>query len=67
MCESKAINAIDDDTEAFMGKVTADNETIKDEDFTIKLFMDHNPVTFKIESGADLTVIGKNDLPKTPN
>ena len=65
MCKSKAINAIDDDdTEAFMGKVTADNETIKDEDFTIKLFMDHHPVTFQIDCGADLTVIGKNHLPK---
>lgn len=65
MCRSKSVNCVDDDDDdAFMGCINSVNSVQDDSEFSIKLFVDHKPVDFKIDTGADVTVIGRQHLPR---
>ena len=61
--DSKNVRAVEDQEEpVFMGKITVINHVEKDDDFSINLRVNSRQVTFKVDTGADVTVVGENNL-----
>ena len=67
MCRSKRIHAINEDSDdpCFLGQVSV-IKSVKETDFMIKLKVDNKVLTFDLDTGADVTVVGHTCIGSRP-
>ena len=61
MTSLKEVEQDSDDDEHFIGTIASIGELSKHDDYTIQLGMNAGHVTFKIDSGADVSAISPRD------